>query len=103
MMELSAEQLNGKPKEVGVTSEGDKVFHIVTKGGFNLIVSSKKGKRFEVLGTAPHKAIAKHIAKRHADITWTELEKSVVDPATFQHLLPKYEAITELFCKYNNG
>lgn len=75
-----------------------KVLQINTIGGLSLVVLAK-GVNGETLGVASHPAIARYIAsKRSPDIEWTELSKSeVVDSVHFQHLLPKYEALTEQF------
>ena len=103
-MDLSKEQLAGKPKKVG-TLGSKPVFALVTKGGYNLIVVPKGPTSYETLAVGPHKAVAKHIAaKLNKEIKWTELSKSEdVDPASFAHLLPKYEQLTsELRKKQEN-
>lgn len=66
-----------------------------TKGGFHIVVAPK-GNSFETLGTGPHRAVARHIArKHHKDIQWTDLAKGDwIDPAHFESIVPKYEAIT---------
>ena len=79
---------------------GEKVIEITLKGGLNLIVSAKGGK-VAVYGSGSHRGIARHIAKKkEPDIQFNELSKSDwIDPAHFASLLPKYEALTEMFCK----
>lgn len=75
-----------------------KIFELRTTGGLNMIVVADVGKS-EVLGVGPHRAIARHIAKKKCqDIEWTELSKSDhLEPQYYEHLLPTYEALTEEF------
>lgn len=72
------------------------VIELATTGGLHLIVTARGGKG-EVLGTGPHRAVARFIAKKREDkIEWTDLEKS--DPVPyecFKDELPKYEAYTD--------
>jgi hypothetical protein len=74
------------------------VIELATTGGLHLIVVARGGKG-EVLGTGPHRAVARFIAKkREAKIEWSDLEKS--DPVPyecFSDQLPKYETITDEF------
>ncbi len=73
---------------------------VVTKGGYHILVAPK-GNTFETLGVGPHRAVARHIAtKHHKSIKWTELSKGDwIAPEDYEHLIPKYEAITEAFRK----
>lgn len=94
-MQIDAKQLAGKPKKVG-KRDGKDVLEIATKGGLHMIVAPKDGS-FETLGTGPHRAVARFIAKKKSpEIQWTSLEKADhIEPEFFQHLLPKYEAMTD--------
>jgi len=97
-MQLDANQIQGKPRRIG-TRDGDKpVLALVTKGGFNMIVSPRGG-QFETLGTGPHACVARHIAEKHdKSIVWNELAKSEwLDPTHYEWLVPRYEAITDKF------
>lgn len=77
--------------------DGKPVRYVKTVGGLHLIADWKG----TVLGAAPHKAVARHIASRQANgIEWTELSKGEHVPLeAFQHLLPEYEALTAAFRK----
>jgi hypothetical protein len=74
------------------------VIELATTGGLHLIVAARGGKS-EVLGTGPHRAVARFIAKKREDkITWTDLQKSDHVPVEmFADQLPKYEALTDAF------
>lgn len=76
--------------------DGDAIVELATKGGLHLIVRAKRGKT-ETLGAGAHRAISRFIAeKREPNIQWTELSKSEHIPVEhFQHLLPRWEAITD--------
>lgn len=94
-MQIDQAQLAGKPRKVG-TRAGKPVMELATKGGLHLIVSSRDG-RFETLGTGPHRAVARFIAKKKApEIQWTDLSKADhIEPEHFMHLVPRYEALTQ--------
>lgn len=94
-MQLEPEDIKTK-KKVG-TLDGKDVIEVETTGGFNMLVVAK-GAGMETLGTGPHKCVSRHIAsKRYPELRLTDLAKSeYVEPALFQHLLPKYEAMTDL-------
>lgn len=98
-MQLEAKQIEQKPKKVG-TLRGAPVFHLRTKGGLHILVT-KKGAGYETLATGPHKAVARHIANKHEpEIFWSEMSKSDhVEVYQFEHLLPRYEEITEFIRK----
>ncbi len=103
MMNLTPQQLEGRPKRVG-TLAGKAVMELKTKGGLNMIVApAEKGGGWETLGVGPHRAISRHIAeKNHKEIQWTALAKGDwVDPAHFEFLLPRYEAMTADFRRVN--
>lgn len=90
-MNIPAAQIATK-KKVG-SADGKDLTYIKLVGGLHMITDHKG----VVVGSGPHKAVARHIAKRHVEnITWTELSKADHLPLEdFQHLLPKYEAITD--------
>jgi len=92
LLEITPEHIKEK-KEIG-RLRNNKVFHILTTGGWNCImVGSAEPK---LLGMGPHKMLAKYISqKMEPDIQFTELEKSEeVNLEYFKHLIPKYEALT---------
>ncbi len=93
-MNVSANQLKSRPRKVG-TRDGGNVMEVVTKGGYHIIVAPK-GASFETLGVGPHRAVARHIAKKNnKGIQWLELSKSEDLLATdFQEIVVKYEGIT---------
>lgn len=92
-MDIAADQISSK-KRVGKIGTSP-VLELATSGGLHLIVCARNGKA-EVLGTGPHRAVARFIAKkRESKIEWTDLNKSdYVDPAFFQDILPQYEEQT---------
>jgi hypothetical protein len=70
-MKLTPEDI--KHMELAGTHKGCEVHHIVTKGGHNLIVKKSAGGAFSVLGTGPHRAMARHQAENmEKDIQWNE-------------------------------
>lgn len=85
-------------KKVIGTLDGGQVFEIGLRGGLHIICGTR-GRKVEYLGVGPHRAIARHIAKKHApDLKITELEKSEqVRVEHFADLLPTYEHLTEAF------
>lgn len=93
-MDLKPQDIQSK-KKIG-TLDGNPVIEVVTTGGFHMVVVAKSG-GVRTLGTGPHKVVARYIAeKRNPSIKLTELAKSDWVPAeTFQHLLPRYEALTD--------
>ena len=77
--------------------DGAAVFEVGLKGGLHLIFAHKNGK-LQTLGAGPHRAVARHIAKKKAEdkIDWTDLSKSDhVEPEHFADVLPFYEALTD--------
>lgn len=62
--------------EAGECDKG-KLFHIVTHGGFNVIVSKSAGGEMKVLGTGAHKGLAKHMASQvNSSCQWNDLFKT---------------------------
>lgn len=86
-------------KKVGKLGN-DTILEIGLIGGLHLIAKSSGG-RAEILGAGPHRAVARHIAKkRNPEIQFTELNKSDhIEPQYFEDLLPQYEALTDGFAK----
>lgn len=99
-MQIDAKQLDGKPRKVGTM--GSRAVHEVrTKGGLHLIVSPRPDKGPEILGTGPHRAVARAVALKHHDIQWNDLAKGDwVDPIHYQFLMPQYE---ELRMRFRNA
>lgn len=97
-MQISANQLDGRPRQVG-TYESRPVMLVRTKGGFHMLVSPRPGKPPETLGTGPHQAVACAIAmKNFKNIEWTSLTKGDwIDPIFYEFLMPRYEEITKKF------
>jgi hypothetical protein len=84
-------------KEVGKCN-GDSVVELTTRGGLHMII--KGGKSPETLGVGSHRAIARHIAGKKKNVTWTELSKSdLLEPEAFAGLLTKYENMTDAIRK----
>lgn len=96
-MEITNEHIATRRK-VGTLNKRP-VIEIVTTGGLHLWVCAKSD-GVQTLAAAPHRAVARHIAKkRHPDMIITELSKSDwIDPICFQHLLPEWEHTTDRFC-----
>jgi len=90
-MNIPAAQIAMK-KKVG-TADGKDLTYIKLVGGLHMITNHKG----VVVGSGPHKAVARHIAGRHVEnIQWSELSKADHLPfEDFAHLLPKYEAVTD--------
>ena len=93
-MNIKANEIEYK-KQIG-TLEHDPVVEIGMKGGLHLIVAVRKS-RTETLGAGPHRAVARHIArKREPKIEITELSKSDdLDLSLFAGVLAKYEDVTD--------
>lgn len=89
-MLLPANQIEFK-KKVGKVKD-KAIWHIKTRGGLHVMATDGG----TVIGSGPHRAVARHLAQKfEPDATWTELSKSDhVDLEAFQHLLPRYEAMT---------
>lgn len=87
-------------KKVGKLGDAT-VVEIGLIGGLHLIAKSVAGGKPEILGAGPHRAVARHIArKRNPEIVFTELNKSDhIEPMYFEDLLPQYEALTDGLAK----
>jgi hypothetical protein len=85
-------------KKVGKVGENP-LIEVGLKGGLHLIFMAKGGK-FETMGAGPHRAVARFIAGKKCEgkAEWTDLNKADhIEPAFFEHLLPKYEGVTDAF------
>lgn len=96
MISVDEKQLTGKPKHVG-DLDGRRVLELHTKGGLSMIVAQRVGKSSEILGTGPHRAVARATAMRHAkEIKWNDLAKGDwIDPSAYEFLMPKWMAFTD--------
>lgn len=92
-MNIRASEVDYK-KSIG-SLNGRPVIEIGLKGGLHLVVCPK-GNHVEYLGAGPHRAVARHMAKKHSpDLKITDLTKSDhIEPEHFAHLIPYYEALT---------
>lgn len=93
-MDITSDHIQSK-KEIGLL-KGKPVIELITTGGLHLVVAAKDGK-FETLGTGPHRAISRYIAKkREPDIEYNEMAKSedTVSVITFVHRLPEFFQLT---------
>ncbi len=95
-MQIQSQEID-YTEQIG-TLDGHPVMEIGLKGGLH-IVCSKRGPKIDYLGVGPHRAVARFLAKkRKPDIKIDALAKSDwVDPSTFQHLVPRYEQMTDAF------
>lgn len=76
--------------------KGKDVHELLTTGGLHIVAVSEGGKT-RVLGTGPHRGVARYIAeKNEPSLIITELSKSdALDPVTLMNEVPKYEALTK--------
>lgn len=96
-MDIKPEEVEYR-KKVGRVGN-DPLIEVGLKGGLHLILKAK-GSKFETMGTGPHRAVARFIAEKKSDepVEWTDLNKADhIEPAFFEHLLGKYEALTDAF------
>lgn len=72
-----------------------KVTELVTTGGLHIVAADEGGK-VKVLGTGPHRAIARYIAeKAEPKLIIQELSKSdALDPITLAREVPVWEEVT---------
>lgn len=84
-------------KRIG-TLDTKPVVELVTTGGLYMVVMNKNGS-VETLGTGPHRAVARFLAKkREPSLVITELSKSdAIDEAAILSVAPKYERLTDEF------
>ncbi len=96
MMKIGLEQIkSGSKKRIGYL-KGIPVYELATKGGLNLVLMSKNSVPL-VLGLAPHRAIARHIAQRdYKDLILDELSKSEELPYdSYAHLVDFWAETTQ--------
>lgn len=96
-MDLTPNQLKGKPKQVGEL-HGNPVLQAETKGGLFILLTKANGKP-KTLGTGSHPAVAMHIAERdNPELKLTELSKSEsLDPYTLRKESERYLPLTRRF------
>ena len=96
MSNISSAEIAYK-KKIGKIGN-DPVLEVGLIGGLHMVIRASGGKT-ETLGCGPHRAVARHLAKkRNPGLELTDLSKSEqVDPSLFEDLLPKYEALTDAF------
>lgn len=92
-IQVTKQDLVGKPKKVGSLKSGKDVFQVMTKGGLYLMV----GPNGAPIGSGPHPGVARSIANKMVDgITWTGLSKAdYLDESDFADIKPKYHLLTE--------
>jgi hypothetical protein len=97
-MNIPQNQITYK-KKIG-ESDGHELWGLGTMGGLHLIVKAT-GATFETVATGPHKAIARHIAKKKCPgAKFDSLEKSEsLSQDIIDSLSPTYEALTDSFRK----
>lgn len=93
------------PNEVAETKKvgnlkGHTVYRLVTKGGYH-VVAMRKGSKVEKLAIGPLRDVAMFLAQeRYPDLEVTELHKGEsYSQQDFEHLLPKYRALSDRFGK----
>lgn len=89
-MKISADQID-KKAIAGQTKDGKPIVYIATRGGLHAFFMKDEDGSISAIGAAPHRAIAKFLAGKKADIEWKEdfhkseeLEKS--EEVLFQRL-----------------
>lgn len=70
-MKISADQIEHKAI-AGKTKDGHPVVYIATKGGLHAFFTKDEDGSISSIGAAPHRAIAKFLAGKKADIEWKE-------------------------------
>ena len=80
--------------------EGADVYHLQTKGGYNVFASLDKKGSSRILGVGPHPAVARFMAqKQNPSMKLTDLCKSAwhqLDQAEIDSMLPAAEAVMSL-------
>lgn len=108
MEKIEEKLLDGPAVKVGKLGKKD-VYQYKTKGGFYMVGVPKVG-GMEILGSGPHRAVARIVAENNntkkgddaEELNWTELSKSDhVDPANYEFILPEYEELTIKLRKMN--
>ena len=78
---------------------GKPVVEVVTGGGFHMVATQGEGNKLKILGTGPHRAVARWIAqKTEPDLEITELSKSdTLDIHAIGPEIARWERITKMF------
>lgn len=102
-LDIQPQEIQGSPKEIGHL-DGKPVFQIALKGGLFLI-ATPNGSSVKILGSGPHRVVAKHIAKKlHPNLVITELLKSEqLNINTFERLIPYYTDMVNKLNQFANG
>ena len=103
MLNVTAKDIASK-KKIGLLN-GHGVVEVVLKGGLHLIVTKQGDAKTSILGTGPHRAVARFIAeKNEPDLQWTEMSKSDhLDVHALASVLPYWTNMTNLFRSNNKG
>jgi hypothetical protein len=82
-------------KRIG-SLDGKPVVELMTSGGLYMVVTNKGGS-LDILGTGPHRAVARYLAKKkEPTMEVTELSKSDwLDQTSIDSIAAKYERLTE--------
>lgn len=90
-------------KKVGRIGQAP-VWEVGLIGGLRLIAKMGSDGRSEILGAGPHRAVARHIAKkRNSELEYTEIAKSDhVETAYFSDILPAFEELTDKLRNHGN-
>jgi hypothetical protein len=96
MINITKDQLNGMPVRIGRRKNGDPIYSVMTKGGYQ-IVMTKNSKGAQILGASPHIAVSKHIAKKNcSDIEYSEFSKSEnFDAVAMKPVVDLWISVTE--------
>lgn len=80
--------------------DGKPVVEMMTSGGLYLVVMNKSG-ALDILGTGPHRAVARYLAKKKEPrLEVTELTKAdSIDEAAILSVAEKYERLTKNLMK----
>lgn len=82
----------------------DDAWLLVTKGGYNVVVSTARGGVATVLGCGPHPAVAKFLAeKQHRDLVITELAKSEATPLPHAEMAAMLPGARRVFVRLTVG
>jgi len=95
-IDLNLEPVHIKTKKQVGTVNSKPVWELQTTGGLWVNVLGK-GAGFEVIGTGPHRGVARYISEqKQPNVQWSDLAKADWhDPASFAFILPKYIAFTD--------
>ena len=91
-MNIDVRQIQGKPRRIGRTADGEEVFEYTTRGGLVVLEAANPHTgRSRTIGLGPHRALARHVAKSQTHgLELTELSKSeTVGPEYWRHLIPE--------------